>query len=188
MKQRKPGSALQSCARVFYSLLLVCVLTILFAPGPVYADGGAPNLAFVAAAGQGVGIIDIAQQHVTHSFTVAGNPNMLLLSPDGSLLYVTQPNAGRVVALAAKTGQVICYAPFPGHPALLALSADATVLYVAGLNETTILVLNAQTCRQQNSFQAPEPVHWLAATLSSATNDLPRTTTLVGRNERGEHC
>ncbi|HEY3992311.1 MAG TPA: hypothetical protein VGM01_05460, partial [Ktedonobacteraceae bacterium] len=114
-------------------------------------------------------------QRVARQFAVAGSPDMLLLSPDGSLLYVTQPAVGSVVALAAKTGQVICSASFPGHPALLALSVDATVLYVAGLNETTILALNARTCAQERSFQAPEPVHWLATTLSNASSDAPRT-------------
>ncbi len=142
----------------------------------VHADGGAPNLAYVAGAGQGVGIIDIAQQRVTRDFTVSGQPGMVLLSPDGSLLYVTQPGTGQVVALAARTGQVICQASFSGHPALLALSVDATTLYVAGLNETTLLALNAQTCAQERSFQAPEPIHWLSATLASGEgSDSPRT-------------
>jgi DNA-binding beta-propeller fold protein YncE len=175
LEQCEPGSALQIGARVLCSLLLGGVLAVLLSVEPAYADGGAPNLAYVAGAGQGVGMIDIAQQSVTRSFAVAGGPDMLLLSPDGSLLYVTQPAAGSVVALAARTGQVICRATFPGHPALLALSVDATVLYVAGLNETTILALNAQTCAQEHSFRVPEPVHWLAATLSNATNDVPHT-------------
>ncbi len=175
LKQREPASTLQAGVQFFCFLLLVCVLVILFLPRLVYADGGAPNLAYVAGAGQGVGMIDIAQQRATRGLSVAGSPDMLLLSPDGSLLYVTQPLVGSVVALAAKTGQVICRASFPGHPALLALSVDATALYVAGLNETTILALNAQTCAQEHAFQAPEPVHWLATTLSNAADDIPRT-------------
>lgn len=175
MKQSEPGRFLQAGVKFFCFLLLGCVLIFIFLPGPVHADGGAPNLAYVAGAGQGVGVVDIAQQRSVHTFSVAGNPDMLLLSPDGSLLYVTQPAAGSVVALAAKTGQVICSAAFPGHPALLALSVDATMLYVAGLNETNILVLNAQTCVQERAFQAPEPVHWLAASLSNAASNAPRT-------------
>lgn len=175
LRQREPENSLQVGVRIFFSLLLGCVLPVLLFSGPVYADGGAPNLAYVAGAERGVGAIDIAQRRITQRFAVAGKPNMLLLSPDGSLLYVTEPEVGSVVALAAKTGQEICHASFPGHPALLALSADATILYVAGLNETAILALNAQTCAQKNSFQAPEAVHWLAATLSNTTSDGLRT-------------
>jgi DNA-binding beta-propeller fold protein YncE len=91
---------------------------------------------------------------------------MALLSLDGRLLYVAEAAAGRVVALAAKTGQTICSAPFPGHPSLLALSSDGALLYVAGTNETGILALNTQTCQLQHSFQNAEPVSWLAATTS----------------------
>lgn len=97
-------------------------------PAPVYADGGAPNLAYIAGAGQGVSVIDIAQQRVLHTFSVAGDPHMLLLSPDGSILYVTQPTLGQVAELAARTGHVLCTISLPGHPSLLALSADGTLL------------------------------------------------------------
>ncbi|HEX7733557.1 MAG TPA: PQQ-binding-like beta-propeller repeat protein [Ktedonobacteraceae bacterium] len=175
MRQRERESFLQTSVKLLSFFLLGCALFIPCVPTPVYADGGAPNLAYVAGARPGVDVIDIAQQRVASSFAVAGNPDMLLLSPDGSLLYVTRPGSGSVVALAAKTGQVICSAAFPGHPALLALSVDATVVYVAGLDETAILALNAQTCAQERSFQAPEPVHWLAATLSNTAGDAPRT-------------
>lgn len=175
MKQREAGGFFQRGVPFLCLLLLGCALLFALLPRSVHADGGAPNLAYVAGAGRGVGVVDIAQQRIAHTFAIAGNPDMLLLSPDGSLLYVTQPAAGNVVAVAAKTGQVICSATFPGHPALLALSVDATQLYVAGLNETSMLVLNAQTCAQERSFQAPEPVHWLAASLSNAASNAPRT-------------
>jgi DNA-binding beta-propeller fold protein YncE len=145
--------------------LLVAALVInMLLPLQVYADGGAPNLAYVAGAAQGVGIIDVAQQKLATKFTIAGNPSILLLSPAGQLLYVTQPAPGRVAVLAAKTGQTICNAPFPGHPSLLALSVDGTVLYVAGTNETTIIAIDAQTCALLRTFRTSEPVSWLAAT------------------------
>ena len=175
LRQREPGWIFRVVVRILCSWLLACLSLLLFSVQPVHADGGAPNLAYVAGAEQGVGMIDIAQQQVAHHFAVAGNPQMLLLSPDGSLLYVTQPALGSIVALAAKTGQVICRASFPGHPALLALSIDAAVLYVAGMNERSILALNAQTCAQEQAFQAPEAIHWLAASLASGTSNSPRT-------------
>lgn len=175
MRQREPHSALQAGLQFVCCLLLGSVLLGWLAPGLARADGGAPNLAYVAGAGQGVGLVDIAQRSMARTFAVTGRPNMVLLSPDGSLLYVTRPEAGSVVALAAKTGQTICSASFPGQPALLALSADAAVLYVAGLNETALLALNARTCALEHSFQAPEPVHWLAATLSNASSGDPQT-------------
>jgi len=144
---------------------LACALLIhMLLPSQAYADGGAPNLAYVAGAAQGVGIIDVAQRRLATTFTIAGNPSLILLSPDGRLLYVTQPAPGRVAVLAAKTGQTLCNAPFPGHPSLLALSVDGTVLYIAGSNETTIIAIDAQTCTLQHTFRTSQPVSWLATT------------------------
>jgi DNA-binding beta-propeller fold protein YncE len=145
--------------------LLICALLInMLLPLQVQADGGAPNLAYVAGAAQGIGIIDVAQRKLATAFTIAGNPSIILLSPDGRLLYVTQPAPGRVAVLAAKTGQTICSAPFPGHPSLLALSVDGTVLYIAGTNESTIMAIDAQTCALQHTFRTSEPVSWIATT------------------------
>ncbi|HEY6539901.1 MAG TPA: YncE family protein [Ktedonobacteraceae bacterium] len=157
--------------RLYRLFLIVCGLLInLLLPLQVFADGGAPNLAYVAGAARGVGIIDVAQRKLATTFSIAGNPSMIMLSPDARLLYVTQPAAGRIEALAAKTGQTICTASYPGHPSLLALSVDGTVLYVAGAHETTILAIDAQTCALQHTFQTSEPVSWLVAT-GSPTGD-----------------
>ena len=147
------------CLFLLGSALLIRVVLL---PLRVHADGGAPNLAYVAGASQGVAIIDVAQQKLAARFTVAGDPHTILLSPTGQLLYVTQPGPGRVSVLAAKTGQTICNASFPGHPSLLALSVDGTVLYSAGTNETTIMAIDAQTCALQHTFRTSEPVSWIA--------------------------
>jgi DNA-binding beta-propeller fold protein YncE len=146
------------CSFLFGLALLISI----FLPLQAHADGGAPNLAYVSGASQGIGIIDVGQQKVTQRFAAIGDAYTILLSPDGRLLYVTQPGPGRVAALAAKTGQMVCNATFPGHPSLLALSIDGTVLYVAGANEATIIAIDAQTCTRQHTFQAPEPISWLA--------------------------
>jgi len=158
MSERQ-GLAIRLCCLCLFGLALLGI----FSPLQVHADGGAPNLAYVAGASQGVGIIDVAQQRVAERFAVAGNPYTILLSPDGRLLYVTQPALGRVAALATKTGQTICSATFPGHPSLLALSIDGTVLYVGGMNEKTIITLDSQTCVLRRSFQTTEPISWLSA-------------------------
>jgi DNA-binding beta-propeller fold protein YncE len=159
-------------ARICCLFLLGLALPAIFSLMQAHADGGAPNLAYVAGASQGVGIIDVAQQRVIGGLAVAGDPYTILLSPDGRLLYVTQPTLGQVTALATKTRQAICSAPFPGHPSLLALSSDGTVLYVAGMNETTIIALDSQTCVLRSSFQTTEPISWLAVTGVSTSNAL----------------
>jgi DNA-binding beta-propeller fold protein YncE len=158
--------------RIYYFFLFGLALSGFLSPLQADADGGAPDLVYVAGSPGGVGIIDVAQQKITGEFTVAGDPYTILLSPDGRELYVTQPATGRVIAMAAKTKQMICSATFPGHPALLALNSDGTVLYVAGRNETTIIALDPQTCELQHSFQTTEPIYWITAAGVSTANAL----------------
>src|SRR2546425_5039510 len=101
-------------------LLFVLPLLSLCSPLQVRADGGAPNLAYVAGGSKGISIIDIMQQKVTSTIAVAGDPHTLYLSLDGRFLYVTQPTLGRVAMVSAQTKQVLCSANLPGQPSLLA--------------------------------------------------------------------
>src|SRR4051794_35808042 len=140
-----------------------------------HADGGAPQLAYVAGTVQGVSVIDIARRRVTGSITVAGSPRTVLLSPDGHALYVTQPGPGRVAVIIAKTGKTLCTASLPGQPSLLALSLDATVLYAAGQGDTRVRALDPVTCAVQHTFKTHEPVYGLAMTASTAADATPST-------------
>lgn len=153
-----------------YAVLLACALLTLL-PVPVHADGGAPNLAYVAGAGRGIQVIDIAKQKILHNFSVAGNPHMVLLSLDGGILYVAQPTLGQVTELAARTGRVLCISSVPGHPTLLALSADGTHLYVAGEASTQVTALDTATCAVQQTYQTNEDVSGLAVTVNISLND-----------------
>ncbi len=82
-----------------FALLLFDILLLSFLfPGShhAYADGGAPNLAYVAGTAKGISVIDISQQKVTDSFTMGGDPEAIYLSLDGRFLYATQPTSGHV--------------------------------------------------------------------------------------------
>ncbi len=167
-----------STARIYgYWLFLLFILLLpvgLCAPA-VHADGGAPQLAYVAGAGQGISIIDIAQRRVTRTMAIAGDPRTVLLSPDGQVLYIAQPAPGRVAVITTTTGKALCTARLPGQPSLLALSLDATVLYAAGPGDTGVRALDPQTCAIQRTFETHEPVYGLALAASTAANATPAT-------------
>jgi DNA-binding beta-propeller fold protein YncE len=155
-------------------LLTLFLLVGWFSPS-ARADGGAPQLAYVAGTAHGISIIDIAQRRVTWTIAVAGNPRTVLLSPDGHALYVTQTAPGRVVVITAKTGKILCTASLPGQPSLLALSLDATVLYAAGQGDTSVRALDPTTCAVQRTFETHEPVYGLAVAASTAADATPLT-------------
>ncbi len=160
-----------------YRFCFLCLLLLLggLFPPPSYADGGAPQLAYVAGVARGISIIDIAQRRVTGTISEAGNPHTVLLSLDGSALYVTRPTLSQVAVIGAKTGKTLCSVSLPGQPSLLALSLDSTVLYVAGQGDTNVRALDPQTCAVKRTFETHEPVYGLAVTASTAANATPST-------------
>ena len=158
----------------FCFLLVLLVLIGIFSLS-AHADGGAPQIAYVAGTSQGISIIDIAQRRVTGTISEAGNPHTVLLSLDGSALYITRPTLGQVAVIGAKTGKTLCSVSLPGQPSLLALSLDSTVLYAAGQGDTNVRALDPQTCAVKRIYETHEPVYGLAVTASTAANATPST-------------
>jgi hypothetical protein len=176
------------------SLLLILVFLLLLFPlsRQVKADGGAPNLAYVAGAAHGISVIDISQQKVTRNITAGGDPQMILLSLDGRYLYVTQPTLGRIAILSAGTGEIICTANLPGQPSLLALGPETGALYAAGNGASIVSVLDPTTCAVQHTFQTQSPVYGIGVGLVGAGNNLhdqlwvSGTTSLTYFNPNGQ--
>ncbi|HET8843895.1 MAG TPA: YncE family protein [Ktedonobacteraceae bacterium] len=148
-----------------YQALLLCLGSIsLFAlfPLPVFADGGAPNLAYVAGSTQGVSVIDVTRQSITTTFPVKGDPQALYLSLDGRFLYVAQPAIDQVSMLAAGTGQVLCSVHLSGNPSLMAFDPITGALFVAGKQAKTISKIAVPTCRVSLTLEAKDQVSGLA--------------------------
>jgi DNA-binding beta-propeller fold protein YncE len=143
-------------------LLLVGSLLLLISPDQAHADGGAPNLAYVAGSSAGIGIVDIASQKISGSFSLPGNPGAVYLSLDGRFLYVAQPGLNQVSMLAAKTGQVDCTGKLAFAPTVLSYDPQTATLFVAGKTSTTISQLNMSTCAIMHTWQAPGTVSGLA--------------------------
>ncbi|HEY6407532.1 MAG TPA: hypothetical protein VIY29_08700 [Ktedonobacteraceae bacterium] len=162
--------------RVLRMLLFFPALVLLWAfSSPLaHADGGAPNLAYVAGTTQGISTIDIGQQKVTGTFNVGGDPHSVMLSPDGRFLYVAQPTLGRVTMLAARTGATICAANLSGQPSLLAFdpTPNANMLYAAGNGDATVSAIDPGNCTIKHTFHTNGPVYGLAlAQISSGSTN-----------------
>lgn len=158
------GSQVSPFSWHWQMLSVVCLILLLWSQHQqmAQADGGAPNLAYVAGTETGVSVIDVAARHISKTLVGTAAPGNILLSQDGSLLYLTQPQQGRVSAIDTATGKQHCSAALAGSPSLLALSPQADALYAAGNNAAHVYVLNPTTCKQQQVFTAPGPVYGLA--------------------------
>lgn len=143
-------------------IVMALLLAMLALPGRASADGGAPNLAYVAGTAQGISVIDIQQQKVTKTISVAGDPHTVLLSLDGRFLYVSQPGLNRVSIISASTGQSICSATVAGQPSLLAIDPGTNTLYAAGSGANSISGLSNTTCALKQTITLKSPIYGMA--------------------------
>jgi hypothetical protein len=145
---------------LYAGLLLLC--TLFLSTKPALADGGAPNLAYIAGTASGISVVDIQQQKVTGTFSLTGDPHTIYLSLDGRFLYITQPSLNRVTMLAAKTGQTICTLNVPGQPSLLAFDPGSNMLYVAGCGLALVTEFDPNNCTVKQTIKTNGPVYGLA--------------------------
>jgi len=152
------------------ALLFICsLLSFFFIPG-VRADGGAPNLAYVSGTSSGVSVIDVGQAKITKTISVSGDPQTILLSQDGGLLYASQPALGQVSIIRASTGRIFCTAHLPGQPSLLAIDPDMNILYAAGSGSAQVTALDPTNCKILNTFGVNGSVYGLAVALTAGSN------------------
>lgn len=144
------------------SSLLCCLGLCLLPASRVLADGGAPNLAYVAGGGKGISIVDVGKQGVAGSISVSGDPHMILLSLNGGFLYVAQPRLGRVAIVAAGTGDTICTAKVPGQPTLLALDTNNNTFFAAGNGASSVIALDTSNCNVKRTYTVRGHVYGLA--------------------------
>jgi hypothetical protein len=154
----------------FLAASLACLCLLLLTPLMTYADGGAPNRAYVAGTGQGISVIDVAQQKIINGLVAQGDPHEMLLSLDARFLYVTQPQQEDLAILSAATGDTICKANIPGQPTLLALDTNSNTLYVAGNGAAGVSAIDPSNCNVKRTIQTDGPVYGLAIAAIGTTN------------------
>ncbi|MBA3827172.1 MAG: YncE family protein [Ktedonobacterales bacterium] len=131
---------------ILFALVLGCSgVAALLPSGPVHADGGAPNLAYIAGAGangNALAIIDINQRRVTHSVALMGTPWGVVLSADNRYAYVTEQSAGQLAIVDTRTYAVTgTVATGAGATGIAIDFADAAHLFVANREAGTVTVV-----------------------------------------------
>jgi YVTN family beta-propeller protein len=133
--------------------LLPAAASFLVSPA-VLADGGAPNLAYVAGGGTGgndVVVVDISARKVTGSISVGGRPAGVVLSTDGRYAYVTESSSSRLAIIDASTHAVTGTVRTGEGPTAVALDLSETpnLLFVADSGGDSVTVIDPSTLRVQ---------------------------------------
>ncbi len=160
--------------------LLASATALRFSP-LAQADGGAPNLAYVAGGGTGSNdlvVLDIAARKVTGSITVGGHPAGVALSTDGRFAYVTESSRSTLAIVDASAKKVTGTVRTGKGPTALALDLASTpnLLYVADTGGNSVTVVDPSNL----TVRATIPVGQYPSGLAIA---LPGT----GISETGPH-
>ena len=131
-------------------LLAAMTLTYLGAltiANQVNADGGAPNLAYVAGGGAGgsdLDVIDMGKRSVSWSVTLDSAPYGVLLSADSREVYVTEPATNRLIFVGARSHHTDTSLTLGAHPTAMALdlSSSPNRLYVAETGTSAVAIVD----------------------------------------------
>jgi YVTN family beta-propeller protein len=142
------------------SLVLSAIVVLIYGAGPwsiparsAHADGGAPNLAYVAGAGprsDGVAILDISQRRAVARVSVGGSPAGVVLSADARYLFVAQSAGNHVAVVDAHAQRVVGTIQVGSGPTALAIDfpfGGSTTLYVANTGSDTLTIIDADARR-----------------------------------------
>jgi YVTN family beta-propeller protein len=137
------------------SIFLVILLALIFClvPARARADGGAPNVAYVAgggAQGNELDVVDIAQHKVTGRVVVGNTPWAVVLSPDYRMAYVTLKGENKLAIVDANAKKVTATIPTGAGPQALAIDISRSphvTLYVANTGDDTVTAIDPDAQR-----------------------------------------
>jgi YVTN family beta-propeller protein len=89
----------------------------------------------------GIGVVRLADGHIEKTLTGISDPEQVLLSPDGSRLFVASEDAGVAVVIDAHSGKLMNSVDVGGEPEGLALSARAALLGVTSETDNSVALL-----------------------------------------------
>jgi YVTN family beta-propeller protein len=114
------------------------------------------NVAYVAVMGSfDVAKIDL-NTFAVQMFEVGNSPRHLVLSPDGSRLFVTLNGDDRVAEVNTGNLQVVTRVATGSQPRSMAISSDGQALYVVNYASNTVSILRASDMSIVRTFPVPD--------------------------------
>jgi YVTN family beta-propeller protein len=131
-------------------VLLAVLVCLSQAPATAFADGGAPNLAYVTgggASGSALTVVDIAKRQVTAQIPIGGGPTGVALSGDNRFAYVTESTANSLAIMDAHAQRVVDHMALGHQPTAILADpvASFNLLIVSESGDDTVVLLNVDT-------------------------------------------
>jgi YVTN family beta-propeller protein len=95
----------------------------------------------------GVGVVDATQLKLLRVLRGVTDPEQLVLSPDGALLYLASQDGNEVLAMRTATGAIAWRHAVQFEPEGVGLSPDGKALYVTAESANAVTVLDAASAR-----------------------------------------
>ncbi|HEY7122933.1 MAG TPA: hypothetical protein VH540_03180 [Ktedonobacterales bacterium] len=139
-----------------------------------HADGGAPNLSYVSGTKDGISVIDIANQNISATIKVDGDPRGMTLSADSRYLYVAQAQKNSIAVVDAHAHQVINTLPVGAGPTAVNLDLISTShLWVANTGADTVTVLDPDAGKTLATVQVG--LHPTSISIATPTSGISET-------------
>jgi DNA-binding beta-propeller fold protein YncE len=130
---------------------------------------GADELLYVGNSGEeSVAVISVPQHQIVRTLHIAGEPDDIVGSSDGRILYVSTgksqgegrfPDSGSVLAIATDTGKQLWQLPVDGWPHHISLSSDDQRLYVPVFDRDHTLVVDTRKHQVESRLHATWGMH-----------------------------
>lgn len=136
-----------------FILVIFAIISFGISPTAARADGGAPNLAYIAGGGvQGneLDVVDISQQKVTGRVVVGSTPWAVVLSPDYRSAYVTLKGEDKLAIVNANDKKLTATIPTGAQPQALAIDLSKSphiTLYVGNAGADTVTAIDPDARR-----------------------------------------
>jgi YVTN family beta-propeller protein len=104
-----------------------------------------------------VTVLSIPSNTVLTSITVGAWPTDIVMSPDGTRVYVANLNSNSVSVIDTSTSTVIATVPVATGPQSVAVSPDGTLVYVASPPSNTVSIIQSSTNTITSTFTLTTP-------------------------------
>jgi YVTN family beta-propeller protein len=104
----------------------------------------------------GIGVVDIASLKLLRVLRGVSDPEQMVVSKDGKLLYIASEDTGTAVVMEVETGHTIATLPVGGEPEGVGISPDGRFVYMTSEEDHQVSVIDTGAQKVITQFPVGE--------------------------------